>query len=52
MTAPQSAEELAAEYAAKLAAGPAANWPYGAGTAEDPYYLPDGFVVGQDWPAR
>lgn len=48
MTEPKSAEELAAEYEAKVAAGPAANWPFGAGTEDDPYYLPDGFQLGDD----
>lgn len=51
MTEPESeaeAEALAAAYAAKLAEGPAATWPFGAGTEDDPYYLPDGFALGQD----
>ncbi len=30
----------------ELAAGPAATWPWGKGTDEDPYYTPADYVFG------
>lgn len=41
-----TAEQLQAAEAEAIAEGPAAQWPWGSGTEDDPYYTPDDYVFG------